>query len=151
MESKERMSVASSLAISPAARAFGVIRAKGFKRILVDLGDVKFEVGIPLEEVRELQRMMFPWYLDLHVLDLGDKLVYKEATPLHRAIVYILARRGGATVEEAQRLALSLLSSELVIVYSFLTRLRWCKADGRNCRQVFDAFSKIMRAYISIL
>jgi len=151
MESKERMSVASSLAISPTARVFGVIRAKGFKRILVDLGDVKFEVGIPLEEVRELQRMMFPWYLDLHVLDLGDKLVYKEATPLHRAIVYILARRGGATVEEAQRLALSLLSSELVIVYSFLTRLRWCKADGRNCRQVFDAFSKIMRAYISIL
>jgi len=151
MESKERTSAANPLTIPSATRVFGTIRAKGSKRILVDLGEVRFEVGIPLEEVRELQRMMFPWYLDLHVLDLGDKLVYKEATPLHRAVVYILARRGGATVEDAQRLALSLLSSELVIVYSFLTRLRWCKADGRDCRRVLDAFSQIMRAYISIL
>jgi len=151
MESKEKTSAASLLTTPPATRVFGIIRAKGSKRILVDLGEVRFEVGIPLEEVRELQRMMFPWYLDLHVLDLGDKLVYKEATPLHRAVVYVLARRGGATVEDARRLALSLLSSELVIVHSFLTRLRWCKAYGHNCKYVLDAFSKIMKTYISIL
>jgi len=132
-------------------KTFGIIKSKGAKRVVVDLHDVEFEVDIPLEEVRELLRMMFPWRLGIHVHDLGSELVYRDATPLHRTIVYLLARRGGATVEDAQRLALSLLSSELVIVYSFTTRLRWCRRDGSNCRRVLDAFSKIARAYLTII
>jgi len=156
MESKER-SIARTITIATpgiVVRAYGIMRAKGARRIVVDLpyDGVVFEVGIPLEEVRELQRMMFPWELGLHVFDYGDKLVYKEATPLNRAIMYVLARRGGATVEEAQHLALSLLSSELVAFPgNFLTRMRWCRLEGGNCRRILDAFSKMARIYASIV
>jgi len=135
-------------------RAYGVIRAKGARRIVVDLphSGVTFEVGIPLEEVRELQRMMFPWELGRHVFDYGDRLVYKEEDPFSRAIMYILARRGGATVEEAQRLALILMSSEfMAFSHNFLTRMRWCRLEGGNCRRILDAFSKMAKIYTSTI
>mgnify|MGYP001772497708 CR=1 FL=1 len=156
MESKEKSIVRTVALTTPGVvvRAYGIIRAKGARRTVVDLpyDGVVFEVGIPLDEVRELQRMMFPWELGLHVFDEGNRLVYKEATPLNRAIMYILARRGGATVEEAQHLALSLLSSELVAFPgNFLTRMRWCRLEGSNCRRILDAFSKMARIYASIV
>jgi hypothetical protein len=79
-------------------------------------------------------------------------LVFRDRVPFERALVYLLARRGGLPPGDAEFLAASLrLHETALIADALLYRLWLCRSGGGGCRRVVDAFVKMAKAYREVL
>ncbi|AET34267.1 hypothetical protein [Pyrobaculum ferrireducens] len=125
-----------------------LIRRRGARRVAVVAPEGRFEVGVPLEEVADFLKRLWPWEVGRHVELSDGELVFRDRVPFERALVYLLARRSRLPRGEAEVLAASLRLHEVsLIADAFLYRLWLCRAEGGNCRRIVDAFAKIAKTY----
>ncbi|MGC9051677.1 hypothetical protein [Pyrobaculum sp.] len=129
-----------------------LIRRRGAGRVVVVAQEGKFEVGVPLEEVSDFLRKLWPWELGRHVELSDGELVFRDRVPFERALVYLLARRGRLPRADAEILAASLRLHEVsLLADAFLYRLWLCRSEGGNCRRIVDAFARIAKIYRGVL
>ncbi|MHB9301543.1 hypothetical protein [Thermofilum pendens] len=107
---------------------------------------------MPFEELFSFLGRIYPWELERHI-EVGDGVAeFRERIPFERALAYLLARRGRLSQKDAELVAAGIRQHELsAIVDSFLYRMWLCRVDGRSCKEVVDAFSKIVAVYRKVL
>jgi hypothetical protein len=129
-----------------------LIKRRGPRRVAVVAAEGRFEVGVPLEEVAGFLRRLWPWEFGRHVEEGEGVLVFRDRVPFERALVYLLARRGGLSPGDAEFLAASLrLHETALIADALLYRLWLCRSGGGGCRRMVNAFAKIAKAYREVL
>lgn len=129
-----------------------LVKGVGNRRVVVYAEGTRFSVGVDLAEVVKFLENLWPWELGHHVRVSGNTLIFEDRIPFERVLVYLLARRGGLTHEEAVKLATSTRQFELsLLAGAFLYRFWVCRINLRRCRYIVDVFAKIVASYKKVV
>jgi hypothetical protein len=119
--------------------------------VLVKAPEGELRAGVPLEEVAEFLRRLWPWEEGRHFYIDADAVAFKDYLPFARAVVYVLARRSGLTREDAEYLASATRIHEVELIAGSLLYRLWLCREADCKRRVLRAFTKIARAYREVL